>query len=70
MPTRYIFQDGEETKEIYGTLNAVESLDSNTNNTITNPRFVTMALLTIFVSNASPMKKAKAPVTSTTVKTT
>ena len=70
MPVRYIFQDGEVTKEIYGTLNAVESLDYNTNNTITNPRFVTMALLTIFVSNASPMKQAKSPVTSTTVKTT
>lgn len=70
MPIRYIFQDGEKTKEIYGTLNAVESLDYNTNNTITNPRFVTMALLTLFVSNASPLKQAKAPVTSTTVKTT
>lgn len=70
MPIRYIFQDGEKTKEIYGTLNAVESLDYNTNNTITNPRFVTMALLTLFVSNASPLKQTKAPVISTTVKTT
>lgn len=70
MPVRYIFQDGEINREIHGTLNAVESLDYNTNNTITNPRFVTMALLTIFVSNASPMKQQKAPVTSSTVKTT
>lgn len=70
MPVRYIFQDGEKTKEIFGTLNAVETLDYNTNNTITNPRFVTMALLTIFVSNASKMKEAPAPVIASTVKST
>jgi len=60
MPVRYIFQDGEVTRELYGTLNAVETLDYNTNNTISNPRFVTMALLTIFVSNISPMKSKTA----------
>lgn len=60
MPVRYIFQDGNVTRELYGTLNAVETLDHNTNNTISNPRFVTMALLTIFVSNISPMKSKTA----------
>lgn len=55
MPVRYIFQDGEETKELYGTLNAVETLDYNTNNTVTEARFITMSLLTIFVSNINPM---------------
>ena len=70
MPVRYIFQDGKTTREQYGTLNAVETLDYNTNNTITNPRFVTMALLTIFVSNVSQLKQPKAPVTSSTVKST
>lgn len=57
MPVRYIFQDGDKTKELYGTLNAVETLDYNTNNTITDARFATMALLTFFVSNKSPMRK-------------
>lgn len=60
MPVRYIFQDGEITRELYGTLNAVETLDYNTNNTISNPRFATMALLTLFVSNISPMKSKTA----------
>lgn len=70
MPVRYLFQDGEKTREIYGTLNAVESLDSSTNNTVSNPRYVTMALLTVFVSNANTMKAPKAPVTATTSKST
>lgn len=57
MPIRYIFQDGEVTRELYGTLNAVETLDYNTNNTITNPRFTTMILLTCFISRLSPLRK-------------
>lgn len=57
MPVRYIFQDGEITRELYGTLNAAETLDYNTNNTITNPRFASMILLTCFLSRLSPMRK-------------
>lgn len=57
MPVRYIFQDGEVTRELYGSLNAVETMDYNTNNTITNPRFSTMILLTCFLSRLSPLRK-------------
>lgn len=70
MPVRYIFQDGEVTKELFGTLNAVETLDYNTNNTIKDARFTTMALLTLFVSRVSPLKKADADPTVSTTRTT
>lgn len=70
MPVRYIFQDGSVTKELYGTLNAVETLDYNTNNTISNPRFVTMALLTIFVSRLSPLRDENATAKTSTLRTT
>lgn len=70
MPVRYIFQDGEITKELFGTLNAVETLDYNTNNTIKDPRFTTMALLTLFVSSVSPLKNENADPLVTTTRTT
>lgn len=57
MPVRYIFADGETPREIYGTLLAVESLDYKSNINIAEPRFTTMALLTIFVSRNNPMAK-------------
>lgn len=70
MPVRYIFQDGEKTEEIYGTLNAVETLDYNTNNTTKEARFTTMALLTLFVSRVSPLRKETTEPTVTTTKST
>ena len=70
MPVRYIFQDGEKTEEIYGTLNAVETLDYNTNNTIKDARFSTMALLTLFVSRVSPLRKETSEPSVTTTKST
>ncbi len=70
MPVRYIFQNGEKTEEIYGTVNAVETLDYNTNNTTTDPRFTTMALLTLFISRVSPMRSETTAPTVTTTKST
>ena len=70
MPVRYIFQDGETTRELYGTLNAVETLDYNTNNTIKEPRFNTLALLTIFVSKKNPLAKEDSVSSVTETKTT
>lgn len=70
MPVRYIFQDGEKTEEIYGTLNAVETLDYNTNNTIKDARFSTMALLTLFVSRVSPLRNETSTPSVTTTKST
>lgn len=70
MPVRYIFQDGETTREMYGSLNAVESMDYNTNNTVTDPRFTTMALLTCFVTNKSPLAKSTTNTSVSTTKTT
>ena len=64
MPVRYIFADGETPREIYGTLLAVESMDYKSNVNIAEPRFTTMALLTIFVSRNNPMAKPRTNVTT------
>lgn len=57
MPIRYIFMDGSETKELYGTLNAVETIDYQSNINIAEQRFVTNALLTFFVQRESPLRQ-------------
>lgn len=57
MPVRYIFSDGGQTRELFGTVNAVECLDYKPNINMGEPKFVTMALLTIFVSKVNPMKQ-------------
>lgn len=56
MPIRYIFLDGTETKELYGTLHAVETMDYQSNVNIAEQRFVTNALLTFFVQRESPLR--------------
>lgn len=57
MPVRYIFSDGDQSKELFGTLNAVEGLDYKPNINMGEPKFVSIALLTIFVSKVNPMKQ-------------
>lgn len=67
MPVRYIFADGEETREMYGTLQAAEVLNYRTNVNAAEGRFVALTLLTIFVSRDDPTKKPNKQTTSKTV---
>lgn len=57
MPVRYIYSDGTITQELFGSLIAVETLDYKTNQNQGDPRFVTSALLTIFVSKGDPSQQ-------------
>lgn len=59
MPVRYIFQDGDTTQELFGTLVSVESLDYRNNSIVTDQRFTTIALLTLFVSRISPVNQGQ-----------
>lgn len=67
MPVRYIFADGKETKEMYGTLQAAEVLNYRTNVNAAEGRFVALTLLTIFVSRDDPTKKPNKQTPSKTV---
>lgn len=57
MPVRYIFMDGDVSKEMYGILHAVETIETPTTVNIGDRRFQTNALLTLFVQRSAPLKE-------------
>lgn len=57
MPVCYVFMDGKVAKQMYGTLHAVETLDSPTSINVGDRRFKTDALLTLFVQRTAPLKE-------------
>lgn len=61
MPVRYIFMDGEQPKELYGTLNAVETMNYPTNVNLEQHRFVEMSSLTVFLQKENPVADATKP---------
>lgn len=57
MPVRYIFMDGNVSKEMYGVLHAVETIETPTSINVADRRFQTNALLTLFVQRVAPLKE-------------
>lgn len=57
MPVCYVFMDGDNAKQMYGVLHAVETLDTPTAVNVGDRRFKTDALLTLFVQRVAPLKE-------------